>query len=105
MAICAGCGRQFEPRSENTAYSGAAHFVKLHVRILFLALAALFLIGSFVTIGMNVGTALADNDFSLPTLFLSAIFVVIFVLMVLVFRNWRRADKLSRYCPDCAMRQ
>jgi uncharacterized membrane protein YkvI len=104
MAICAGCGRQFESRSENTAYRGAAHFVKLPVRGLFLALAALFLIGSFAAIGMNIGAALADHDFSLPTLSLSVIFAVIFVLMVLVFRNWRRAHEMSRYCPGCAMK-
>jgi Mn2+/Fe2+ NRAMP family transporter len=104
MAVCAGCGIQFESRSESPVHGGAAHLVKLPVRALFLALAALFLIGSFVMIGVNVGTALAGHDFSLPTMSLSIIFVVIFVLMVLVFRNLRRADEMSRYCPDCAMK-
>ena len=78
--------------------------MKFHVRVLFLALAALFLIGSIVTIGMNIRAALADHDFSLPTLSLTVIFVVIFILIVLVFRNWRRSEQLSRYCRDCALR-
>lgn len=104
MAICAGCGRRFESRAENPASRGAAHLVRFHIRILFLLFAALFLIGGVVTIGMNVGTALADHDFSLPTLALSVIFVVIFFLIVLMYRNWRRSEQLSRYCHDCVMR-
>ena len=104
MAVCAGCGREFESKSENSAYRGVSCLVRYRLRIFVLLLAALFLFGSFVTIGMNVGTALAGHDFSLPTLFLSAIFVAVFILMVLVFKNWRRSRELSRYCPDCAMR-
>jgi len=104
MAVCAGCGREFESKPENPAHGGIAYLVKLPLRGLFLALAALFLIGGFILIGMNVGTALADQDFSLPTLSLLAIFVVIFVLMVLMYRNLRRSRELFRYCPDCAVR-
>ncbi len=76
--------------------------VKSAVRPIFLVLAALFLIGGLATIGMSVSAALEDHDFSLPTLSLSVIFIVIFVLMLLVLRNWRQLEKRSHYCPDCA---
>ena len=67
-------------------------------------LAALFLIGGFVGIGMYVGTAFADGDFSPATMFLLAMFIVIFILMVLIFRNLRRQKEMYRYCPDCSSR-
>ena len=97
------CGREFEQKPENSSRRGISHFTWYPLRGLFLLLAVLFLIGGFITIGTNVVTALVNDDLSIPTLSLSAIFVVIFILMVLVYRNWRRLEELRRYCPDCAM--
>ena len=104
MAVCAGCGREFESRSESPAHGGILHLARLPVRGLFLAFALLFLIGGFVSIGINVGTALIGNDLSLPTLSLSVIFVVVFVFMILIYRNLRRSREMFRYCPDCVVR-
>ncbi|MGB2582242.1 MAG: hypothetical protein WBD03_07220, partial [Thermoplasmata archaeon] len=80
------------------------HLVRYNLKIALALIAAMFMIGGLVMIGLNVGTALADHDFSLQTLSLSALFIIVFVLMVSLLKNWRRSKELSRYCPDCAMR-
>ena len=104
MAVCAGCGREFESKPESQAHRGVLSLAKLPLRGLFLLVVVLFLIGGFISIGVTVGTAFVDNDFSPSTLALLGIFIVIFVLMILIYRNLRRSRELFRYCPDCFVR-
>ena len=104
MAVCAWCGREFDSKPEDSACGQSSTIVRFFMRILSLALVVLFLIVGFALIGTDVGEALAEGDFSLPTLSLLAIFIVILVLMVLVFRNWRQSRVQHRYCPSCAKR-
>ena len=104
MAVCAGCGREFESKPESQAHGRVLGPVKIPLRGFFLLVAVLFLIGGFVSIGVTVGTAFIDDDFSPSTLTLLVILVVIFVLMILVYRNLRRSRRLFAYCPDCLVR-
>jgi hypothetical protein len=104
MAVCAGCGRELKSKPESQAHEGVLSLVKLPLRGLFLLVVVLFLIGGFISIGVTVGTAFIGNDFSPLTLTLLGIFFVVFVLMILIYRNLQRSRERFRYCPDCLLR-
>lgn len=106
MATCRACGREFESKPETSIPDGFRflHLVRYDLRVALALIAALFVIGGMAIIGIHVGSAFADHDFSLPTLSLSALFAVVFGISVLILRNWHRSMKLSHCCPDCAER-
>src|SRR4030042_412326 len=101
MAACARCGREFKPEPETSIPGGLLYLVSHPLRSGIGFLAALFLIGGWISMGTYVGAALAGRDFSLPILSLSALFIVVLILMLILFRNWRQSRVSSRYCLDC----
>ncbi len=102
MATCAGCGREYKSEQETSPPRGDLNLIRLPLRAIIFALAALFIMGSLIGLGTNVISNFANGDFSLATLALSALFVVILVLIIVLLRNWRRSHSFSRYCSDCA---
>jgi len=78
--------------------------MRYRFRIALVLLAASFMIGGLIRIGVYVGAAFSHHDFSLPILSLSVLFIVIIILIVLLLRNWQKSREFSRYCPDCAMK-
>jgi hypothetical protein len=64
-------------------------------------LAAAYVVGGLVSMGVLLGTALASHNFWLQILSLSALVVIALVLVVLLFRKGRQSRMSSQYCPSC----
>jgi len=103
MVACRRCGIEFKPKPKMSLSRGFLYLTSYPLRNPFGYLAAGFLIGGLITIGVLVGTTLASHNFWLQILSLSALVVVAFVLMVLLFRKGRQSRVSSQYCPDCAI--
>lgn len=102
MVACRRCGKELEPKPRTSLSRGFLYLSSYPLRNPLGYIAAGFLIGGLITIGVLVGTTLASHNFWLQILSLSALAIAAFILMMLLFTKWRRSRVSSLYCPDCA---
>src|SRR5512136_1262112 len=100
MVACRRCGKEFEPKPKTSLSRGFLYLSSYPLRNPLGYIAAGFLIGGLITIGVLVGTTLASHNFWLQILSLSALAIAAFILMMLLFTKWRRSRVSSLYCPD-----
>lgn len=103
MAVCARCGREFRPKMAPSIPRVLLLLTSYPLRSPLGFVAAVFVIGGVISIGLLVGTALTDGDLSTETLSLSFLFTVVLVLAFRLLGGLLHSRVEVRYCPDCAI--
>jgi len=101
MTICKRCGEEFTKAPKASLSMSVLRLTSYPLRHPFGYLAAGYLVGGLVSMGVLLGTALASHNFWLQILSLSALVVIALVLVMLLFRKGRQSRISSQYCPNC----